>query len=91
MRVVRLKIAVVVLTAGGRANNGEARIAEVSKLWDVSTAERLVDVGYETKGEPSSCIMPARMGMVILAAVGLRSREEVVRKVPSTTGVLFRC
>jgi hypothetical protein len=91
MRVVRLKIAAVVLIAGGRANKGEARMAEALKLWDVRAAEKLVDVGYETKGEPSSCIVPDKMGMGSLGAVGLRSREEVVRKVPSTIGLLFKC
>jgi hypothetical protein len=63
-------------------------MSDVGKLSAVRTTERLVDVGGETKGEPSSCITPTRTGMSSLGALGVRSREDAVRNVPSTTGVL---
>lgn len=40
------------------------------------------------KGAPSSCIRPASMEMGSLGPVEVREREELGRKVPSTTGTL---
>lgn len=91
MRDVRLNIdceMFVVAVVFGRAKRGEARMAVVGKPWDVRTRERLVEVGREVKGEPSSRMIPVRRVMFRGGAVGPRRRERVGRKKVSITGYL---
>jgi hypothetical protein len=85
-----LKIESVVLEFTGMGKAVEFRIAAVGKPCDDRTAEILDEVGYEVNGDPSSRMIPFRTETLSLGAEGPRGREDIGRKVPSTTGKLVR-